>query len=213
MHLGVFMQKFMLTTAAFLFTASASVALDAPRTGDFENNQLFLKGIHKNLEFTIEGNQAQGFVDLELRGLVYTYPISETLTAGVEMFGKYYQPTDGYTVGGSYNLVYAVAPATNLYGELEASFGSVNPDVEDTQVALIPKIGIETTFNDTVGGFAEVKYCWNATDNWNGIGGRAEAGLVFAVNDTVAIVPSVVGYFDTEAWSDAQARLGMEFKF
>lgn len=202
----------MLTTTLAIL-ATPVLALDAPRTGDFENNQLFIKGVHKNVEFTLEGNQAQGFTDFEVRGLIYTYQLSENVTSGVELFAKYIQPTDGFTAGGSYNLAYAVSPNSVVYGEAELSFGNINYETTDGQAAFIPKVGFVSDFNDTVAGFAEIKYGWNMTDDWSDIGGRAELGLDIAVNDTVMIVPSIVGYFDTEAWNDTQARLGVEFKF
>ena len=205
------MKKFLLATAAFAFLATSAFA----ETNNFENNELYVKAIHKNLEFSLEGNQSEGFTKLEARALVLTYAINPKLNSGIEVFDAYtsHGDLDAYTVGGSYNMAYTLTPATTLYGETELAYTSVDATLGEHVTTLTPKVGVAAAFNDRVTGFAEVEYAFAVNKDWADMGGRAEVGLDIAVNDSVMVVPSVVGYFDSNDLNEVQGRVGVEFKF
>ena len=204
------MKKLMITSALAAILLGTAVYADT--NDDFENGQVFLQFNTGPVYAKIEGNSNQSFTDVEVGGSVWEAPINEKLSYNVELYGRYFNEIDEAGVGVKYFLNYAVNSDTLVYGELNVLY--LNNDLEDYSLGVNPRIGVEYTASEKVGLFGEVGYTWGADNDFSTVGGRAEAGIDYALSDQVSFPLSVVYYYDSNYINDnAQLRLGVDFSF
>lgn len=122
-----------------------------------------------------------------------------------------YASDDMTSVGAEYVLTtYAIGTTIELGAE--AMYSADINDFSNGDVMVTPSVNVAYNIAPKFDVFGEVGYAFKANDGFAAQGGTVEAGVDFALTDTVTITPSVIRSFDTGA-DDTQAALELRFKF
>jgi len=197
--------KTILATLA-LITTMATSAMAA----DFDNNTYGVTVTSGALDFALDANE-DGLTDFEVgaTGLAYTVG---AVDANVRGALSYNLDTDTIGVRGEYNVNWAAATNTTVYGTAAVEYATVNTDLKDGDFFFDPSVGVSYAFADGVSVFGEVGYTWNASDDWSRAGGYVEVGVPFTVVDNVTVTPSLVRGFDTGS-DETNFNLSVGLKF
>lgn len=192
------MKTTLIALAAVASLSSAAYAADFDNTGvDFA----FTSG---NLTFAAESTT--GDLDsLEARVRVLPHSLGFA-DADVTAYAGYSVVTDEAYAGASYNMSKDI-DALKLYGSLGAEY-----DVGSTDWTVTPKLGADYVVAEKLSVFTEVKYDFNASQDWARLGGEAAIGVNYAVTSEFAIRPSIVRSFDTGA-DETNVNVAMAFTF
>lgn len=197
-----------LTLIAVLTATTMSTAAFAD---DFDNTVMSVTAQSGALAFKLEGNQADGYTNMEVRGEVLTYSMGENIDSTLDLFVGHNRIADQMTAGAEYTVVYA-PNAWNVYGSAELAYTAATNDLSNGDIFVTPTAGVSYVFAEKLTAFGEVSYSWNASDSWAKQGGALEAGVDYAITPTWYVTPSVVRTFDTGS-DDTQLHIGTRFVF
>ena len=182
------MKTLMLSTALVL---AASVAF----AGDFDNNSVDVVLERDNLTFGVSSTGGEA-TDLSVGVTVLPYEVLGA-DADLTLGAQYGIESEDFTLSATYALSKSYGQV-NVYGSLEAAYeiesGASNGDWHAT-----PTAGVAYSVNDKLTAFTDVDYTWDASNDWTTEGGSVELGARYAINDDVALTPSLVRTFDTGA--------------
>ena len=181
--------KTILMTVA-LVAAMGSTAM----AGDFDNNTFGVSVTSGALDFAVDASE-DGMTDFEVGATVFNYTVG-AVDANVRTALSYNLDTDTIGVRGEYNVDWAAATATTVYGTVAVEYATIETDLGNGDFFVDPSIGVAYAFNDRVSVFGEVGYTWNASDDWSRQGGYVEVGVPFAVVNNVTVTPSLVRGID-----------------
>lgn len=195
-----------LTLIAVLTATTMSTAAFA---GDFDNTTMSVTAESGSLAFKLEGNQNDGYTNMEVRGEVLTYSMGENVDSTLDVFVGHNRIADQMTAGAEYTVVYA-PNAWSVYGSAELAYTAATNDLSNGDVYVTPTAGVSYVFAEKLTAFGEVSYAWNASNDWAKQGGAAEIGLDYAITPTWYVTPSLVRTFDT---SDDNTQLHIATRF
>ena len=197
------MKTLMIVSALTLSLATAVSAADFEQTGvDVvieRNNMTF--GLESVDGEATSLNMAVTILPRELIGA------NADLTLGAE----YDVNSEDFTVSASYELSKRYGQ-TNVYGNLGAAY-TIASGANDGSLDVTPTVGAAYTVNDKLIAFTEVGYTWGASDDWISEGGTVEIGARYALNDNLALTPSLVSTFDTGAADATNLNLEVALRF
>jgi hypothetical protein len=186
---------------------------------NFDYTTTTLTATSGNLEFSATGvfdNSATEFEDSYTLGAgVYVLPHTVgAWDAEVFVFGEIGEnAADEFGVVGAEYLLTTTMDASTLTLGTEAAYVMVD-DYDNGEFIVTPRANLEVAVTDTIAVFGEVAYAFNATEDFADLGGAVELGMDFAINDMVAVRPSIVRGFDTDGFADdTQAAVELTFNF
>lgn len=182
------MKTLMLSTALVLAATAAFAA-------DFDNNSVDLVLERDNLTFGVSSTGGEA-TDLSVGVTVLPYEVLGA-DADLTLGANYGIESEDFTLSATYALSKSYGQV-NVYGSLEAAYeiesGASNGDWHAT-----PTAGVAYNVSEKLTAFTDVDYTWDASNDWTTEGGSVELGARYTVTDAVALTPSVVRTFDTEA--------------
>lgn len=190
---------------------TATTMSTAAFAGNFDNTVMSVTAQSGALSFNIEGNQNDGYTNMEVRGEVLSYSMGENIDSKLNLFVGHNRIADQMTAGAEYSVVYS-PNALNIYGSAEVAYTASTNDLSNGDIYVTPTVGVSYVFAEKLTGFSEVSYAWNASDSWRKQGGAVEIGLDYAVTPSWSIAPSIVRTFNT-ANNDTQLHLATVFRF
>ena len=182
------MKTLMLSTALVLATTAAFAA-------DFDNNSVDLVLERDNLTFGVSTTAGEA-TDLSVAVTVLPYEVlgaDADLTLGAE----YGIQSEDVTLSATYGLSKHYGQV-NVYGSFEAAY-TIESGADEGTWDATPTAGVAYRVNDQLTAFTDVDYTWDASNDWTTDGGSVELGARYAISDDVALTPSLVRTFDTEA--------------
>jgi hypothetical protein len=197
-----------LTLIAALAATTISTAAVA---ADFDNAVVSVTASSGALAFTLEGNQANGYTNMEIRGKVLTYSMGKDVESTVDVFVGHSRVADQMTVGTGYTMVYA-PNAWSFYGSAELAYVAATNDLSSGDVFVTPTAGASYVFAEKFAAFGEVSYAWNVSNSLAATGGSVELGIDYAITPTWTVTPSLVRTFNTGA-DDTQLHIATRFAF
>lgn len=189
----------------------------AATAGDFDTNLLKTTIVTDNLQFSVQGTIGSELDNLGdawmFEGGAYLFPHTVgTFDGEVYLFGQLGEAFDGTfgAVGAEYILTRGFTG-----GEFEVS-GTVNyvmlDGLDNGDLLLAPRARLTIDATDSVAGFGELGYGWNASDDFAALGGYGELGFEFGLTDNVMLSTSVVAPFET-ANDDMFANIELKLNF
>lgn len=182
------MKKLMLSAALVVAASTAFAA-------DFDNNSVDFVLERDNLTFGISSTAGEA-TDLSIGVAVLPHAVLGA-DADLTLGAKYGIQSEDITLSAAYGLSKNINQL-NVYGSLEAAYTIESGAGEGTWGAT-PTVGVAYRMNDKLTAFADVDYTWDVSDDWASEGGSAELGARYAINDDIALTPSLVRSFDTGA--------------
>jgi hypothetical protein len=204
-----------------LLAMIASTVLGTSAMADnFDHTATTLTATAENLQFSAMGTIDNTEISLEDSFVVgagaYVLPHTVgALSSEVFVFGKYNEVESNGTVaiGAEYLLATSTDASTLTFG-VKGAYVASSDSFDSGDVFVTPSVNLEVTLSDIVAVFGEVDYAFDASDSFTGVGGTAELGMAFAVNDMVAVRPSIVHDFDNGSLDSAtQAAVELTFNF
>jgi len=187
------MKKIFTTTAAIV-TLSTTTALAAD---DWGNTTYGVEMISGPLDFSIDADN-DGLTDVEVGYTAFEYNIGENVESNVRFaLSTGIREEDDVAVIGQYNISMMTTPSLLIYGTAEVAYVT-DSGFSDGDWLVEPSAGAAYSITDTVAVYGEVGYTWNATNDFDQLGGYVEVGLPVAVTDTITITSSVSHGFDTD---------------
>lgn len=167
------------------------------------------------LSFTTVGKATDDLEDnWKLRG---AFDVAQYNFAGgvstVSLYGEFGEvAADEFgTVGAEYEWTYDAFTRTELALTGDVAYVMFN-DYDDGDVIVSPSATVAFELTKNVDAFGEVGYAWDATNDWNELGGYTELGLDIGITQSISVVPSVVQAFDTDD-DDVYGSLEVVFNF
>lgn len=196
---------------SLLAILTATTMSTAAVAADFDNTQLAVVAESGALAFKLEGNQANGYTNMEVRAEVLSYSMGKNVDSTLDVFVGHNRVFDQMTAGAEYTVVYA-PNAWSVYGSAELAYTARSNDLSGGDVFVTPTAGVSYVFAEKFTGFGEVSYSWNASNSWAKQGGALELGVDYAIKPNWFVTPSLVRTFDTGADS-TQLRIETRFAF
>jgi opacity protein-like surface antigen len=194
--------KMILLTTALVFAGAAAMA------ADFDNNSVDLVLERDNLTFGIStlGGEA---TDLSVGVTVLPYAVMGA-DADLTFAAEYGIQSKDFTLSATYGLSKNI-DKLNVYGDLEAAY-TIASGANEGSWAATPTVGTAYRVNDKLAAYGEVSYSWNVSNDWTRDGGAVEVGARYAINDDLALTPSLVRTFDTGA-DETNLNLKLALRF
>lgn len=189
---------------------ATTLALAAPAVAeDFDNTTVSVSAEWNRFTLEVEGNEDGGYTSATVGAEVLSYSMGEHTSSEVDVYVTHDHVADDFALGAEYTATYA-PNALSVYGTAQVEYGF---DAEEFEVT--PTLGAAYVASEGVTVWGEVGYTWNASNDWNRVGGEAEVGVDFAVASNIMLTPSVVYAFDQADGSadEAQLNLGLGLKF
>ena len=188
------MKTFMITTAAAVLFGSMAFA------GDFDANELTTKVVSGNLAFGVTTVFNEDTADVNEFETEAT--LLNTNVNGFDVLGKtrfsYSDLDQTVTAGVSGEASREVYTLVTAYGEVDVDYTADTGNLGDGEWFVTPELGASYALNDKVSPFAEVRYTYNASEDWEGTGGEFEVGAAYKVTNTLTLTPSLVRTYDVE---------------
>ena len=205
------MKNILMTSMLLGLLATAAVAQTAPAVEDFDANEFIATAKSGNLEFSL------GTVDGELSTVktgayVAAWTLGADIDTNVYTALTYDRLDETLAASAELNVQKALNQLFAVYGSAELSYVAPTADLDAGDTFVTPTVGAKYTFADGADVFAEVAYDWNVSNDWAQAGGAAEVGVDYFVTDRIAITPSLVRTFDTDAdATNLKVELGLVF--
>ena len=183
------MKTLMIASALALSVSTAAMA------ADFDNTGVDLVLERDNLTFGIETTAGEATA-LSLGVAVLPHSVLGA-DADVTLGAEYGIQTEDLTFSAAYGLTKRY-DALAVYGSLEASYTIASGAAEGAWTAT-PTVGASYDVNEKLTAFGDVSYDFDASNDWARQGGAVEIGARYALNDDIALTPSLVRTFDTGA--------------
>jgi hypothetical protein len=196
---------------SLLAILTATTMATAAAAGDFDNAQLSVVAESGALAFKLEGNQSNGYTNMEVRAEVLSYSLGKNVDSTLDVFVGHNRVLDQMTAGAEYAVVYA-PNAFSVYGSAELAYTAQTNNLSSGDVFVTPTAGVSYVFAEKLTAFGEVSYSWNASNSWTTQGGALEVGMDYAITPKWSLVPSLVRTFDTGADS-TQLHIETRFAF
>lgn len=195
------MKKILLATA-LVFAGTAAFS------ADFDNNGVNLVLERDNLTFGIDTVAGEA-TELSVGVAVLPHAVAGA-DADLTLGAAYDIQNEDFTLSAEYGLSKHFNQL-NVYGSVEAAYTIASGANEGVWEAT-PTVGAAYHVNDKLTAFSEVSYTWDASNDWTRAGGEVEAGARYAINDDIAITPSIVRSFDTGA-DETNLNLAVGLRF
>lgn len=200
-------------TTMIALAAVAALTTSVAFAEDFNNTVVSVTAESGALSFKLQGDQLNGYTNLEVRGEVLTYSMGENIDSTLDLFVGHNRVFDEMTVGAEYTVTYA-PNAWAVYGSAEVAYTATTSDLSNGDVFVTPTVGTSYVFAEKFTAFGELGYTWNASESWAREGGTAEVGVDYAITPDWFVTPSVVHSFDRQGRDDeTQLHIATRFVF
>lgn len=206
------MKKLVLAALA-AFGIATTASADA-----FDTNLLKTTLVTDNLQFSLEGSVGSGFDTIgdawvfEAGGYFFEHEVG-TFDGVAYFYGQFGDVGNNEfgALGAKYILVQDFDVAAV---ELSAAADYVMfDDFGNGDFLITPRARVGGEVTDTVGLFGELDYSWNASNDFNSLGGYVEGGVGLGLTNSTDLLMSVVQPFDTGLEDDTFARVELVFEF
>lgn len=201
-----------------IIAALAAIGISTAASADnFDTNLLKTTLVTDNLQFSLEGTIGDEFDNLgdawmfEAGGYFFDHTVG-SMDATVYFFGRFGDAFgDEYGALGAEYILSQDFDGTALELSATATYVMFD-DFDNGDLLLTPRARFEGVATDQVTLFGEAGYSWNATDDFNAVGGYVEGGVELSLTESTSLLTSVVQPFDVED-DDMFARIELVFNF
>lgn len=185
---------------------------------DFDYTALTTTVNHGELEFSVTGvldNTDVSFEDAWMVTVgtdIANYKMGD-FDANAFLYAGYGQVAgiDAVGLGLDYTVSQTHDGNTLSFG-VDSLYVAETGDLGDGVLAMTPNVGLDVAVAEQFTVFGEVGYTFDATNDFDSLGGYAELGVDVSITDTVSVRPSVIRSFDTGADS-TQAAVELVLSF
>lgn len=183
------MKTLMIASALAMSLSTAAFA------ADFDNTGVNVVLERDNLTFGVDTVNGEA-TSLAVGIAVLPHAVGSA-DADVTLGFKYGIQSEDLTFSAAYGLTKNYGKLS-AYADVEAAY-TIASGADAGAWDVTPTIGTAYRVNDKLTAFGEVAYTWEASNDWATAGGAVEVGARYALNDDLALTPSLVRTFDTGA--------------
>lgn len=194
---------------SILVAASIIALASAASAADFDSNSVTLQFNRDNIVSKLNVTAGEA-TDVSVGAYILPHSV---LGADADVFveANYGIVTEDLTFGATYDLQKNVSDKTTVYGTVEAAYTVASGSTAGAW-EVTPLVGASYAVNDKLAAFGEVSYAFDASNDWNRVGGVVEIGADYSVTDGVYVRPSITHTFDTATdETNAALTIGLAF--
>jgi hypothetical protein len=175
------MKTFMMTLAAI-----ATLLVTPAIADNFNNTTADLTLVSGALDVEVGANN-DGLADIQVGVTVSDFHIA----VGTDIV-----ESDNLYVRGEYTRSATLIDSVDVYGTAAIKYAST-VDFSSGVWSIDPTVGVSHEIADMVSVYGEVGYTWDASNDFNGLGGVVEVGTPFTLTSGTTVTPSVT--YSTES--------------